>query len=166
MRHGLCCCILLLQGCSMSGTKDTPNRFQPIPPNEGLALDSQTGQLCRTWDWCPRPRHRFQIQVRDEGHKQRPVNLHPSAIPCTKERPTENRPPKFKLTHCRTTERRYLGACFNSAELFMAGASRTQKTAKTEQNRAFRKPTHQHNRRTLPPASSTRERVSGPRARV
>ena len=41
-------------GSKAKPTKETPvHRFVLTRTDEGVAFDTQTGQLCRTWDWKP-----------------------------------------------------------------------------------------------------------------
>lgn len=53
--------LLLQQNCDNSSQKQVGpapsppaiNRFTLVPNSAGVAFDTQTGQICRTWDWKP-----------------------------------------------------------------------------------------------------------------
>jgi hypothetical protein len=47
-------------------------RFQPF--SDGVALDTQTGQLCKTYDWHSRPAHReYRGAVTPSPHEEAPL---------------------------------------------------------------------------------------------
>lgn len=54
---GICLLLAAQQSC-FSDKNQTPSlqsrtngRFVPVSPGPDIALDTQTGQICRTWDW-------------------------------------------------------------------------------------------------------------------
>jgi len=68
MKYALALCLFLVtiqSDCSSEQKKDAPpkqalqqpneltHRFTLVPQDIDLAFDTETGQLCRTWDWTP-----------------------------------------------------------------------------------------------------------------
>lgn len=64
----MCTSLLFLSGCddlaNQAGYEKSPakkqpslstptHRFVPYSHNDDIAFDTQTGQMCRTWDWSP-----------------------------------------------------------------------------------------------------------------